>query len=83
MLALKIRRHLARAWKEENLTVEEGLRQLECLSILVIKDSQGRSRELLPKPTELQARLLKLAGVALPAEIPSIKAEPVVTRRQI
>ncbi len=83
MLALKIRRHLAEAWKGENLTVEEGLRQLESLPILRIEDNRGKKHEILPKPNALQARLLASAGVAIPKEVPTPQAAPVVTRRQL
>ena len=83
LLVLKIRRYLAEAWKDENLTVEEGLAQLSSLSILRISDKAGRSSELLPQPNELQARLLKLAGVTLPKEVPPVQAAPVVTRKHL
>jgi transposase len=83
MLALKIRRYLAEAWKGENLTVEEGLRQLETLPILQLEDKDGLKHELLPKPNDLQARLLALAGVALPTSVPPPQAVPVVTRKQL
>ena len=33
MLALKVRRHLERAWRSLEVTVEEGLRQLEQLCV--------------------------------------------------
>jgi len=83
MLALKIRRHLAKAWRAENLTVEEGLRQLEALPILRIADERGKKHEILPQPTELQTRLLKSAGVPLPKQVPQAQAAPVVTRKQL
>ena len=83
MLALKIRRHLAGAWKAENLTVEEGLRQLEALPILRIEDARGKTHEILPQPNELQARLLTAAGVTLPKVVPTTQAAPVVTRKQL
>lgn len=83
MLALKIRRHLAESWKTENLTVEEGLRQLETLSILRIEDGRGKKHEILPQPNELQARLLASAEVTLPKEVPTTQAAPVVTRKQL
>jgi transposase len=83
MLALKVRRYLAQAWRTENLTVEEGLRELESLSVLRIKDAHGNGHELLPAPNEVQSRLLKLAKVTLPKEVPSRKAPDVVTRKQL
>ncbi|HOR73150.1 MAG TPA: hypothetical protein PLY00_17985 [Verrucomicrobiota bacterium] len=33
MLALKVRRHLEQAWRSLEVTVEEGLRQLEQLCV--------------------------------------------------
>ena len=71
MLALKLQRALRKAWVAEDLTVEEGLRELEKLCILKIEDKKsGRSREILPTPTPLQERLLKAAGVSLPKNLP-------------
>ena len=83
MLALKIRRHLAEAWKEENLTVEEGLRHLESFTLLRVDHKNGQSHQLLPQSTQLQARLLKAAGVKPPKTLPEIQAADVVTRKQL
>lgn len=84
MLALKIRRYLADAWKELNLTVEECLEQLGHLSILEIENPRtGEKSALLPEPTPLQKRLLSLAGVTLPKKVPAVQAAPVVTRKKL
>ena len=81
MLALKIRRRLQGAWEPLNLTVEEGLAELEKLCVMELYETssgQTLSRQL-PTPNELQARLLKAAGVTMPSKAPS--AGPVVVTR--
>ena len=83
MLSLKIRRHLYAAWEKEDLTVEEGLRELEALCLLEITEKKtGKSNEILPEPSSLQKRLLKTAGVALPKRVPSERKTVVVGTRK-
>jgi transposase len=81
MLALKIRRRLAAAWTPLNKTVEEGLSELQALSVIEIYDKESGalvSREL-PEPSASQAQLLSAAGVKLPKKI-APAGPPVVTR---
>ena len=81
MLALKIRRRLARAWEPLNLTVEEGLADLQRLSVMEIyeKSSGALVSRQLPEPSASQAALLHAAGVSLPPKAPA-KGPDVVTR---
>ena len=72
MLALKIRRRLQRAWEPLNLTVEEGLAELEKLCVMELYETnsgQSVSRQL-PTPNELQAKLLQAAEVKMPPKAP-------------
>jgi transposase len=84
MLALKVRRHLERAWWALEMTVEEGLRELE--QLCVIELVHGQSGEVvarqLPEPSPRQKQLLEALKVVLPQTPP--KAEvTVVTRKKI
>ena len=81
MLALKIRRRLQRAWEPLNLTVEEGLAELEKLCVMELYETnsgQSVSRQL-PTPNELQAKLLQAAEVKMPPKAPAV-GPTVVTR---
>ena len=72
MLALKVRRRLEQAWRELNITVEEGLAELGKLCVMELAEKKTGTvvSRLLPKPNKLQAALLERAGVALPKEAP-------------
>lgn len=81
MLALKIRRRLQHAWESLNLTVEEGLAELEKLCVMeLIETGSGHcvSRQL-PTPNAVQAQLLKAANLTLPRNAPA--PGPVVVTR--
>jgi len=75
MLALKVRRHLEQAWQKLDITVEEGLRELERLNVmeLVATDSAQVIARLLPQPTFLQQQLLESLKVKLPDKAPTAK----------
>jgi transposase len=81
MLALKIRRRLQAAWEPLNITVEEGLASLSqlCVMELIEKKSRQCVTRLLPKPNDLQAKLLAAAQVELPTKAPE-KGVAVATR---
>ena len=81
MLALKIRRELAKAWTPLDMSVEEGLTELGRLCVMEIYDKASGmtvSRQL-PSPSEVQAKLLAAIKVELPKEAPA-KGPDVVTR---
>jgi hypothetical protein len=84
MLALKIRRHLERAWWPLELTVEEGLRELETLCVQELVHSQsgqvvGRH---VPAPSLSQVQLLQALNLSLPTTVPEA-AVTVGTRKKI
>lgn len=84
MLGLKIRRYLDCAWKDLDITVEEGLRELEklCVMNLVEKEWGKTIDRILPEPNPLQAKLLEALEIKLPKNIPDAKVE-VGTRKKI
>jgi hypothetical protein len=84
MLALKVRRHLERAWWALEVTVEEGLRELEqlCVMELVhVKSGEVVARQV-PEPSARLKRLLDALGLSLPSTVPEAKVE-VGTRKKI
>jgi transposase len=84
MLALKIRRHLERAWWPLEVTVEEGLRELEKLCVMELVHSKTGKvvTRLMPDPSSNQKQLLDALKLSLPATIPESEVS-VVTRKKI
>jgi transposase len=84
MLALKVRRHLERAWWTLEVTVEEGLRELEQLCVIELVHPQSGEvvARQVPEPSHRQKQLLDALKLVLPATSP--KAEVTVgTRKKI
>ena len=84
MLALKVRRHSERAWWSLEVTVEEGLRELEKLCVLELihpQSGQVVARQV-PEPNARQQQLLAALKLALPATVPAAKVT-VGTRKKI
>jgi len=84
MLALKVRRHLERAWWSLEVTVEEGLRELEKLCVLELihpQSGQVVARQV-PEPSARQQQLLDALKLKLPARVPEA-AVTVGTRKKI
>ena len=86
MLALKVRRHLEQAWWPLEVTVEEGLRELEQLCVIeLVHSSSGKvvAREV-PLPSPRQGQLLEALGLSqsLPRLAPTAKVV-VGTRKKI
>jgi len=84
MLALKVRRHLERAWWPLEITVEEGLRELEKLCVMELihpKTGEVVARQV-PDPSPLQKELLNALKLELPATVPQSEVR-VVTRKKI
>jgi Transposase DDE domain len=83
MLALKVRRHLEQAWWPLEVTVEEGLRELEnwCVTELVHSSGQVVARHV-PDPSARQKELLDALELIPPSQLPEAKVE-VVTRKKI
>lgn len=84
MLALKVRRHLERAWWSLEVTVEEGLRELEklCVMELVHPQSGKVVARQVPQPSALQKQLLDALKLELPATVPEAEVT-VGTRKKI
>lgn len=72
MLALKVRRHLEHAWWSLEVTVEEGLRDLEqlCVMELVHPQSGQVVARQVPEPSARQKQLLDALKLKLPATVP-------------
>jgi transposase len=84
MLALKVRRHLERAWWPLEVTVEEGLRELEklCAMELVHPQSGEVVARQMPDPSPRQKQLLDALKLGLPATVPEAQVS-VGTRKKI
>lgn len=84
MLALKVRRHLERGWEKLDLTVEEGLRELEnlCVIELVHQPSGTVVTRQVPQPSARQKQLLGALGLVMPEVAPQAKVV-VGTRKKI
>ena len=84
MLALKVRRHLEQAWWSLELTVEEGLRELEklCVMELVHPQSGEVVARQVPEPSALQKQLLDALKLELPSTVPEGRVR-VGTRKKI
>jgi len=84
MLALKVRRYLERAWWKLEVTVEEGLRELEelCVMELVHPESGEVIARQVPEPNQRQQQLLVALGLRLPSMAPVAHVQ-VVTRKKI
>ena len=84
MLALKIRRHLEQAWWPLEVTVEEGLRELEqlCVQELVHPQSGQVVARRVPDPSARQAQLLTALKLRPPSTVPDARVT-VGTRKKI
>jgi transposase len=71
MLAYKIIRHLKEAWKELEITVEEGISELS--SICAMKTSLSEGYQIIPKTTGLTKKLLEKLDINLPNMISNRK----------
>lgn len=82
MLAYRIVQELADRWHMLNLTVEEGLRELEtlCATEVLVK-GQARCNQI-PQPRPILQQLFDLARVQLPEALPC-KGIRVATRKQL
>jgi len=84
MLALKVRRHLERAWWPLEMTVEEGLRELEQLCVIELVHSQSGEvvARQVPEPSPRQKELMDALKLLPPKTVP--KAEVTAgTRKKI
>jgi transposase len=70
MLAYKIIRDLARCWKDIEVTIEEGVRELDSICLNIVKTNGKMPFQIIPKPRKLGQRLLDALDVQLPNVIP-------------
>ena len=82
MLAYLIRRELSQAWTSLDVTVEEGLHQLQTLCSIEVKVTGGGSCLRIPTPSPAAAALLQALKIHLPEALPHTDA-PVVTRKKL
>jgi len=84
MLALKVRRHVERAWWKLEVTVEEGLRELEtwCVMELVHRESGEVVARQVPEPSARLQQLLEALALTPPSQVPAAKVV-VGTRKKI
>lgn len=82
MLAYLIRRELSQAWTALDVTVEEGLHQLQTLCSIEVKVTEGGSCLRIPTPSPAAAALLKALSIQMPEALPHTDV-PVVTRKKL
>jgi hypothetical protein len=82
MLAYLIRRDLSQAWVSQDVTVEEGLHQLQTLCSTEISVEGGGSCLRIPEPSPASLPLLKALKIQLPKLLPHIGTH-VVTRTKL
>lgn len=82
MLAYLIRRELSRAWTSLDVTVEEGLHQLQTLCSTEVKVEDGGSCLRIPTPSAASSNLLRALDIHLPEALPHTDT-PVVTRKKL
>ena len=69
MLAYKVVRYLAQRWRDIEVTIEEGIQELDsiCLNTIV---NRGKEFQVIPKPRLLGKRLLEALDIQLPTIVP-------------
>lgn len=82
MLAYLIVRALKRAWKDFDLTVEEGLKELDKICAMNLSVKGGEACLRIPEPSPTARELLDALDVKLPQFFPKSKAR-VDTKRKL
>lgn len=82
MMAYRIIKELACCWQSFDLTVEEGLKELDALCVTEVSISGGSGYHRIPEPRDLSKGLLEAANVKLPTFLPS-KGVNVVTKKKL
>jgi len=70
MLAYKIIRELAKCWTDIEVTIEEGIKELDSICLNTIKTKGKIPFQIIPKPRELGQRLLDALDIQLPSVVP-------------
>ena len=73
MLSYKIIRALKQAWKDIDLTVEEGLQELDRICAMQLSVKGGESCLRIPEPSPIAKELLEALDVKLPLMLPKSK----------
>ena len=82
MLAFMIVRQLRKAWSEFDLTVEEGLKELNRLCAMELSMKGGESILRVPDPSAQAKELLSALEINLPTVLPKSKVN-VDTKRKL
>lgn len=69
MLAHRLIQELQRGWAEENLTVEEGLKELSTLCVTEVVVKGVVKDQLLPEPRPQVKKLMELAKAVMPKKL--------------
>ena len=80
MLAYMIIRYLDQKWSSLYLTVEEGLRSLNTLTLQEVTVKDRPPFQQVPEPREQNKKMLEALGVELPKILPKSNVS-VVTRK--
>lgn len=82
MLSYMIVKELARCWNQINVTVDEGVRELDALCTYLVEANGKVLCQKVIKPNESTERLINAAGVIIPEVIIS-KGIKVATRKKL
>jgi transposase len=82
MMAYRIIKELAAYWQAFNLTVEEGIKELDTLCVTEISIAGKKRYHQIPEPRDLNRQLLEAAKVKLPTLLPS-KNIHVATKKKL
>ena len=82
MLAYRIIKELAQYWHALDLTVAEGIKELDALCVTEIVLANDTRYHRIPQPRPLSQQLLEAAKVKLPPVLPS-KGVQVVTKKKL
>jgi hypothetical protein len=84
MLAYRIIKELSKRWKDLDLTVEEGIKNLTTLCTMEVKINE-HSYNQIPTPNKLLQQLFKTANVAVPEVLPksSLGTNKVATKKKL
>ena len=75
MLAYKIVRRLAAAWRELDSTVEEAIKELSTVCLQTISLNGTGYASAISKPRDSAAQLLNALDISMPATPPQIKSK--------
>lgn len=70
MLAYKVVRYLAERWRYIEVTIEEGIQELDSICLNTIVNTGKASFKVIPKPRALGRKLLEALDMQLPSVVP-------------